>query len=253
MRRNKKKAEEHVNHERWLITYADLITLLLVFFIIMYAMSKVDVSKYDVLASALQHQFKQAETFLPKNNGIAGKMSNTNSNQDQKQTDQMDQKNDKDKAEHEKKEKELQEFKNKIDTYISEHQLDALINVADTKRGIAITLDDVFLFNSGQAVLKPPAFDILNKLATLLPGLKNKVSIEGHTDSVPVATGSVFRDNWGLSSERALNVLRYLTQKNNLNPTQFVATGYADTVPKTDNDTAENRSKNRRVEIIILR
>ncbi|WP_442602663.1 flagellar motor protein MotB [Paenibacillus sp. KN14-4R] len=249
MRRNKKRSGEHENHERWLITYADLITLLLVFFIIMYAMSKVDVSKYDVLASALQHQFKQAETFLPKNNGIAGKMSTTNSNDDKKQTNQQEKKN----QENEKKEKELQEFKQKIDTYIAEHQLEAQINVTNTNRGVSITLDDVFLFNSGQAVLKPPAFDILNKLATLLPGLNSKVAIEGHTDNVPVATGSIFHDNWGLSSERALNVLRYLTEKHKLDPTQFIATGFADTVPKADNDTPENRSKNRRVEITILR
>jgi chemotaxis protein MotB len=249
MARRGKRREEHVNHERWLITYADLITLLLVFFIIMYAMSKVDVSKFEVLSRALQLQFRQADSLLPRNQGMVGKMSPAIQEQDQSQTEQIM----RHQQEQDKKEKELHDFKSKIETYIQENKLQTQISVADVPKGIAITLNDVFLFDLGRADLKPPAYDILNRLATLLPTLDAKVAIEGHTDNIPVNTGSIYRDNWGLSSERALSVLRYLTGKAGLNDKNFVAAGYADTMPKAPNDTPENRSKNRRVEITILR
>jgi len=248
-RKGRKKAEEHGNHERWLITYSDLITLLLVFFVIMYAMSKVDVSKFEVLSRALQMQFRQADSLLPKNNGYVGNMSREVAEDEEKRTTDVQRQQE----EKDQKEKELHEFKDKIESYIKENDLQSQITVADTPKGIAITLNDVFLFDLGKADLKPPAYDILNRLATLLPTLNTKVAIEGHTDNIPVNTGSIYRDNWGLSSERALSVLRYLTGKAGLADNTFVATGYADTVPKAPNDTPENRAKNRRVEITILR
>jgi len=259
MARRGKKEEAHENHERWLITYSDLITLLLVFFVIMYSMSKIDVSKYEVLAQALQLEFRKADSLLQQNPGVSGQMSRTNKNADENETEDILQNNlDKDKEfefteEQKQREKELQEFKEKIETYVKEHQLEAQIVVANTQRGIAITLDDAFLFDLGRADLKPPAFDILNRLATLLPSLNAKVAIEGHTDNIPVNTGSLYRDNWGLSSMRALSVLRYLTEVAGLSDKNFVTSGYADTVPKASNDTPEDRAKNRRVEITILR
>jgi chemotaxis protein MotB len=241
MARRGKKPEIPENHERWLITYADLITLLLVFFIIMYSMSQVDQSKYESLSRSLNLQFNKADSILEMNSGLSGIMNPTMSNAID---GNLDQKNE---------EKELTEFKEQIDTYIKEHNLETEVTVADTTRGITITLNDVFLFDLGKAELKPPAFDIMNHLATLLPELDAKVAIEGHTDNVPMKTGSYYKDNWELSLQRSLSVLRYLTGKVNMDENKFIVTGYADTMPKVDNDTPENRAKNRRVEITILR
>lgn len=241
MARRGKKQEAPENHERWLITYADLITLLLVFFIIMYSMSQVDQSKYESLSQSLNLQFNKADSILEMNSGLTDGMNPSMSNGIEGKLSQ------------ENEEQKLEEFKNQIDTYIQEHELDTEVTVEDTKRGITITMNDVFLFDLGKADLKPPAFDIMDHLATLLPELDAKVAIEGHTDNVPMKTGSYYKDNWELSLQRSLSVLRYLTGKVNMDDNKFIVTGYADTMPKVPNDTPENRAKNRRVEITILR
>ncbi|WP_261303514.1 OmpA/MotB family protein [Paenibacillus andongensis] len=261
MARRGKKHEEHVNHERWLITYADLITLLLVFFIIMYAMSKVDVQKYSVLAQALNMQFQKADSVLDKGFGVSGQMTpkqgdaKTPQNQNQSQDDQKEEK-DKTKPEEnekEKREKELQDLLKQVQAYIKDQNLEAQVSASDTERGVAITLNDLFLFDLGKADLKTASFPILQKLASLIPTLNSKVSIEGHTDNLPLATGSPFKDNWGLSFARSLSVLRYFSDTAKLDNNKFIATAYADTMPKVANTSDENRSKNRRVEIIVLR
>ncbi|MGG1552384.1 flagellar motor protein MotB [Paenibacillus ferrarius] len=263
MARRGKKPEEHVNHERWLITYADLITLLLVFFIIMYAMSKVDVQKYSVLAQALNLQFQKADSILDKGHGISGQMTPKQGDADSKDKDYTQQNQDVKKEENnqtkpeenekEKREKELQDLLKQVQTYIQDQNLQQQVSATDTERGVAITLNDLFLFDLGKADLKGPSLPILQKLASLFPTLNSKVSIEGHTDDLPLAPGSQFQDNWGLSFARSLSVLRYFSNTAHLDDKKFVATAYADTMPKVPNTSEENRSKNRRVEIIILR
>lgn len=255
MPRRGKKQPEHGNHERWLITYADLITLLLVFFIIMYAMSKVDVQKYSVLAQALNLQFQKADSILENGKGISGQITPKEGDSDSKDKDFKQQNVDtkQNDAEKEKKEKELQDLLKQIQAYIQEQNLQSDVSATDTDRGVAITLNDLFLFDLGRADLKPASYPILQKLASLFPTLRSKVSIEGHTDNIPLATGSPFKDNWGLSFARSLSVLRYFSDTAGVEDDKFVATAYADTMPKVSNDSEANRAKNRRVEIIVLR
>lgn len=256
-RRNKGKHAEHENHERWLITYADLITLLLIFFVIMYAMSKVDKAKFDVLAQTLQFQFKNSDTMLPSGSGVIGSVDigrGTNGKEPNKsdsteETEEQKQK----REEQEKKEQELQDLLQKINQYVNENQLQNQVFVADTQRGIAVTLNDLFLFDLGKADLKAGAFPILDKLSSLFLTLEAKISIEGHTDNLPLATGSAFKDNLGLSFERSASVSRYFTDKSKLPADMFISAAFADTRPVAPNDTAENRQKNRRVEIVVLR
>lgn len=245
MARKRKRQESHENHERWLITYADLITLLLIFFVIMYAMSKIDTAKYEVLAQALRLEFKKADTMMPQNSGLIGRVDPGKGKEGDKTNKDV---NDK-----EKKEQELQDLLKVVNEYIKENQLEDQVHVADTPRGIAITLNDLFLFDLGKADLKPAAFPVLDKLASLFPTLHAKISIEGHTDNLPLSTGSVYRDNWGLSNARSLSVLRYFIYNAHLDEANFISTGYADTMPVAPNDTEENRQKNRRVEIVVLR
>ncbi|MFD0696285.1 flagellar motor protein MotB [Paenibacillus sp. GCM10027628] len=263
MARRGKKHEEHVNHERWLITYADLITLLLVFFIIMYAMSKVDSQKYAVLAQVLNLQFQKADSVLDKGHGISGQMTPKQGDADSKDKDFTQHNQDVQKEEHdkskpedndkEKREKELQDLLKQVQAYITDQNLQAQVSASDTDRGVAITLNDLFLFDLGKADLKPASIPILQKLASLFPTLNTKVSIEGHTDNLPLATGSPYKDNWGLSFARSLSVLRYFSDTAGLDDNKFIATAYADTMPKVSNNSDENRAKNRRVEIIVLR
>jgi chemotaxis protein MotB len=246
MARKRKTSEEQENHERWLITYSDLITLLLIFFVIMYAMSKIDTAKYEVLAQALKLEFKKADTILPHNAGVTGSLTPGKGSKDEQTKKNED--SDKD-----KKEKELQELLKIVNQYIDEKQLQGQVSAADTPRGIAITLNDLFLFDLGKAELRPAAYPILDKLASLFPTLKSKISIEGHTDNLPLAPGSAYQDNWGLSDARSLSVLRYFINQAKLDGSNFISTGYADTMPVAPNDSADNRQKNRRVEIIVLR
>ncbi|GCL73712.1 flagellar motor protein [Paenibacillus naphthalenovorans] len=243
-RRNRRKHQQQENHERWLITYADLITLLLIFFVVMYAMSKIDAKKYDVLSQALKSEFLKADSIMQQGEGVIGAANPAKGGSDETKREQQE-------KEHE--EKQLENLLEQIQAYIDEHQLQTQISAADTPRGVAITLNDLFLFDLGNAELKPAAFPILNQLASLFPSLDATISIEGHTDNLPLATGSVFRDNWGLSQARSLSVLRYFVNHAKLDEKKFISTSYADTRPVADNNTPENRAKNRRVEIVVLR
>ncbi|NOU95137.1 OmpA family protein [Paenibacillus sp. LMG 31456] len=252
-RRNKKHAE-HENHERWLITYADLITLLLIFFVIMYAMSKIDTEKYQILSQALNFEYKKADSVLPQGQGVLGRVSTAKANEgDKSENAEKEKKEKEEKEQKEIREKQLENLLEKIQQYIQQQNLQAQVFAANTPKGISVTLNDLFLFDLGKAELKKEAFPILNQLATLFPTLNTTISIEGHTDNLPLATGSLYRDNWGLSNERSLSVLRYFINTAGLDPKKFMSSGYADTRPVAGNDTLENRAKNRRVEIVVLR
>ncbi|WP_426450543.1 flagellar motor protein MotB [Paenibacillus sp. S-38] len=232
------------SHDRWLITYADLITLLLIFFVVMYSMSKVDLDKYDVLSDALRFEFKRSNSVLNGGNGIAGGAAPPLDSDDARVQ-----------LEREKqlyRERQFQQMVGQMQSYIEANNLQAQVAAATTSRGVTFTLNDLFLFDLGKADLKPEAKPVLEKLAGLFAEIQATISIEGHTDDLPLATGSVYVDNWGLSGARSLSVLRYFLYDTQLDPQKFVSASYAHTRPVVENTTAENRAKNRRVEIVVL-
>ncbi|MEF3305420.1 flagellar motor protein MotB [Paenibacillus sp. GYB003] len=251
-RRRKAKDVSHQSSERWLITYADLITLLMIFFVIMYAMSKVDVAKYESLAQALQLQFADGPSIVPKGAGIMGEAIPRES-PDPAVRERQSAENDAEREARNQKEEELQNLLKVVREYIAEQRLEGQVSAKDTSRGIAITLNDLFLFDLGKADLKPGAYPVLEKLASLFPKLNAKVGIEGHTDDLPLATGSLYQDNWGLSQARSVSVIRYFVNSAKLEPATFISSAYADTKPVAPNDSEANRQKNRRVEIVVLR
>lgn len=254
-RRRKQPSASHSSSERWLITYADLITLLMIFFVILYAMSKIDSAKYDTLSKALQMQFNDGSSIIPKGTGIMGEAipgDPKTGEQTQQQPESKTELN----AEVEKekeKEKELQNLLKIVQQYISDQHLEEQLSASDTPRGIAIKLNDLFLFDLGRADLKQGAYPLLEKLASLFSTLDTRVSIEGHTDDLPLATGSAYQDNWGLSQARSVSVIRYFVNTAKLDADTFISSAYADTKPVAPNDSETNRQKNRRVEIVVLR
>lgn len=250
-RRNKKRAS-HENHERWLITYADLITLLLIFFVIMYAMSKVDMQKYEVLAESLHLQFTKGDSILERNDGIMGSLKPGES---PAPTPAATPQATPSEAEQEKlqREKDLQDLLAKVTQYIADNNLQAQVSAHNAQRGVVIKLNDLILFDLGKAELKPAALPILDQLASLFHSLNTKISIEGHTDNLPLQTGSLYKDNWGLSQARSVSVVRHFLNAENMRDDMFVSAAYADTIPVAPNDSEENRAKNRRVEIVVLR
>ncbi|MEK4363651.1 flagellar motor protein MotB [Paenibacillus sp. FSL M8-0212] len=274
-RRSKRRGKrETIDHrDRWMITYADLITLLLIFFVIMYAMSNLDSGKYDVVTQSLQNTFNASDSILELGEGLGEKPGQTITETPPSEVQGEDPSkgegtpsdagtatpddDDKPLTEREEQfrsqEQELQNLFNVITQYIEDNKLENQIFVADKPQGLSITLSDRFLFDQGQAALKDGAAPTLSKLASLFRDLNTVVSIEGHTDNIPVGANSTYKDNWELSGERALSVLRFFLDTEKLNPDGFQYAGYADTRPTGDNTTAAGRQKNRRVEITVLR
>ena len=229
----KKEAEKEGNQDRWLLTYADLITLLLIFFVIMYAMSKVDASKFDQLVEMLSKAFggqKSAITMsnmglLPQN-AVFGDTRTKQRKLYVKAVGQM--------------QKEISS---------------RAIRVAEDERGIVISLASDFYFGSGRADFGDSTEAVLKKLSGLLHTTAGNIRIEGHTDDMPIVQGSSLAQrlptNWELSSQRAVNVLKFF-EKLGLERTRLSASAYADTRPAKPNDTYEGRAYNRRVEIVIM-
>lgn len=248
--KRKRRSAPHENHERWLITYADLITLLLIFFVVLYAMSQIDVKKYDTLAESLTHQFRHADSVVELGTGITGALDRSKFETPPPSATPSD---DPQLDEARIKEQELQDLLKIIQQYVKINHLEKQVFVEDTPKGIAIRLSDVFLFDLGKADLKKPALPILDRLSSLFGKLDTTISIQGHTDNLPIQAGGTFQDNWGLSAGRALSVLRYFVDTRKVVEDKFEVAGYADTRPIAKNDSEANRQKNRRVEILVLR
>lgn len=293
MRQRNRRSRRPFVHEpkdRWMITYADLITLLLIFFVVMYAMSSLDTEKYKIVTGSLSETFKNGNPVLDGGSGLLdgkkGSQGSNSANGEDKGTgsggngenagksaesgtgntgsdsgtgtgssgdnSQNVQPSARELAFREQEAK-LSSLMGVITKYVEDNNLGDQIFVADKPQGIAITLSDRFLFDAGRAELKPPAFPALRQLAGLFRGIGASISIEGHTDNTPVSASSHYNDNWELSGARALSVLRFFLESEGLNPATFQYAGYADTRPAYDNSTAEGRQKNRRVELIVLR
>ncbi|AZK45948.1 flagellar motor protein MotB [Paenibacillus lentus] len=280
-RNRQRRREGAETKDRWLITYADLITLLLIFFVIMYAMSRLDIEKYEVVTESLQQTFKSGDSILENGSGVLGSADRythrnppssgeqgthqegshgkeaQGPNQNQGSDPELGTSSQGPLTERElafrKQEEELINLMKVIEAYIKDNELEDQITVADLPKGISITLSDRFLFDVGKAELKEGSAKTLSKLASLFSNLDTIISIEGHTDNLPIVHASRYKDNWELSGARALSVLRYFVDTEKLDPKGFQYAGYADTRPDGDNSTEAGRQKNRRVEITVLR
>jgi len=150
---------------------------------------------------------------------------------------------------------EVEEFKKlyeQMSEYIKENNLEASITLRLDERGLLVRFMDNVLFDSGKADLTPNASDIINKVAEIIRQNDKIIRIEGHTDNVPINTFR-FPSNWELSTTRAVNVVKYLIEENGIYAYRLSASGYSDQHPVDDNNTAEGRQKNRRVDMVILR
>ncbi|HNQ64083.1 MAG TPA: flagellar motor protein MotB [Syntrophorhabdaceae bacterium] len=229
--RRKNGADEHENLERWLLTYADLITLLLAFFIMMYTFSKQDAQKYNEVTAHLKSIFSGGSGIAKKGN-LEGKL--PVDLQMQIGSNAMIE------------ERIKQEFREIAD----ENGLKNNITVFTDARGVVVRIMDKAFYDEGKADLKQGAKNALNKIIPIMKGIKNHIRIEGHTDDTPISKGE-FKSNWELSVRRATEVVRYIVEKGPIAPDRVSATGYAEYRPIVSNDTAENKALNRRVEIII--
>jgi chemotaxis protein MotB len=231
----KKKHEEHENHERWLVSYADFITLLFAFFVVMYSISSVNEGKFrtvsDSIKAALNPIVSPANVAVPFTIG-QNKAVTVNPTIDTV------------------KEPAVRRLREIMRSLKNETQLDIIQMKELTNGDIVLTLPDTVLFRAGEAVLRPEARPFIQAISEVLIELDRHVRVEGHTDSVPISTVQ-FPSNWELSATRAVTVVRTLSEQYGLQADHLTAVGHADSRPLADNLTPENRAKNRRVEIVV--
>lgn len=221
--KKRRKHDERDNVERWMISYADFVTLLFACFATMYAISQVDPNKFEKVVESMRSAFK-SDTVRSSGPIIEGI---TPINPDVIRLEK--------------------EFRKTIDTLSTKED----IEVRRDERGVIISLGDHVLFDVGQAIIKEAAIPTLTAIASIIQKLPNNVTVEGHTDNVPISS-SKYASNWELSTARATSVLNYLLKNYNLSPERFSAAGYAEFKPIALNATPSGRAKNRRVDIVVI-
>lgn len=250
----RKHLEEEVdNKERWLVSYADFITLLFAFFVVMYSISSVNEGKYKVLSDSLEGVFNAPQkAILPIQVGDVPVRAESNSAPAInimpviKTPDPLDQ---------EKKMREMQEqeelnqiageFEDSFEDLIFEQK----VSVQKKDDWIEISLDDTVVFSSGGVEPIDEALPIIEKIARIMEGHDNAMLVEGHTDNIPIRSAT-FPSNWELSAARAASVVRYLAIEG-VSPSRMGAMGYGEFQPVVRNDTPTGRRKNRRVVLLI--
>ncbi|HEY9062596.1 MAG TPA: flagellar motor protein MotB [Pseudobacteroides sp.] len=230
------------NTERWLLTYSDLMNLLLIFFIILYAMSQVDAEKFNQLAASLREELgsSQAGTYI----GTTG-TSNSLIDLNEGSTSTVIPDN--------LEKKQMEEVKRRVESLVREKGLMDQVTVNVQERGVEISMQDNLLFKSGSAVYETSAKTTLAEIGKIIKSLPgNQIRVEGHTDNDPINT-ALFPSNWELSSARATNVVRTLIDTAGLNPLKISAIGFGEYRPKAPNTTTYNKRINRRVDIVIVK
>lgn len=250
-RRGDAGGEGASSSERWLLTYADMITLLLALFVVLFSISAVNVSKFKTLKETLEQAFSPhilsgGGSIIP--NGGSEATSNKAAAAIAALATQKA-----DASTMHAEEEQFQRLKEKLDAYAREHGFSASIETTITQRGLVIRLlTDRVLFNSGSAVLKPEATPLLGEIAHLVNlDRSHPISVEGNTDDVPIST-SQFPSNWELSVARATGVVRFLIGRG-VTARRLEASGVAGERPIAPNTSEGGRSRNRRVEIALLR
>ncbi|QED48962.1 flagellar motor protein MotS [Cytobacillus dafuensis] len=227
----------------WMVTFSDLITLILVFFILLFSMSQIDMLKFKAITESFREQFFDfypsvvpldnpagIEADMPVNDKNEGK---ANENSDQDSTDES-----------------LENLLTEVQSFLDKNGMDDVIIANRTERGVVLVLQEKVLFAPGEANVIADAHPFLDKVGELLKNLPNLVKVEGHTDDRPMNSYR-YPSNWELSAARASSVINYLIEEHQLDSSRFIAVGYSDTRPIVPNDSPENRQKNRRVEIVI--
>ncbi len=226
MKKQKGHDGGHDNEERWLLTYADLITLLLGLFVILYAMSKIDAGKYAEFVTAMEGVFGSPRGVMHGNAGLLPAPMPAWQVERQRIVDEL-----------------------RAATHMDGQG--RAISISYNERGITVHIMEEMLFPSGSADIKSTSIGTLDSLAVVLRSLHNDIRVEGHTDDVPINTAA-FASNWHLSVARAVNVGYYLIEHHGLKAERVSVVGYSEYRPLVPNDSPEHRARNRRVDLVIL-
>ena len=235
--------DDHETHERWLVSYADFITLLFAFFVVMYAISTLNEGKYRVLSDALVMAFRHDRVVTPQSTGMAP-INRTTAALPQPLRPRVIDPLRKD------QERRLLDLASKIKDALAPLVKTGQVRLTQLPRGIAVEINASVLFAAGQANLQPESVAALEAVAHVLGNAGDPVQVEGHTDNLPIASAQ-FPSNWELASARASSVVRLFVQSG-MDAARLSAVGYADNRPVESNDTPEGRARNRRVTLMII-
>lgn len=259
MSKKRRPQEEHHTDETWLIPYADLLTLLLALFIVLFASSQVDQEKFEQLSNAFTGAFSggfsmfQSTDIIPIDDELVYRESDvwnewTSSSEDAQSSALAEQL-----ELIEKETNELIALQEQIDDYIVESGLADSLQTHLNNQQLMITISDVALFASASATVKPDGHTLALSMAEMLKQYPQyEVKVSGHTDILPINTPE-FPSNWDLSAKRALNFMKILLDDDEPNPGRFSAVGYGEYRPVATNETVDGRTQNRRVEVSIIR
>ncbi|MCU7842911.1 MAG: flagellar motor protein MotD [Candidatus Thiodiazotropha sp. (ex Monitilora ramsayi)] len=267
MARRRKRQEEPANHERWIVSYADFITLLFAFFVVMYSVSSVNEGKYRVLSQTLTHAFQESGRSLdPIQVGEQRRQSGEIVGAEQEnaliQTDVRlgpgtyddfgrDRENQDVVADIPSEEGQRLSFlAATIEDMLGAYVEQDLVEVTYTKNRVKVNMKDKMLFASGRATLSKTAVTALRNISQVLAKVPNQIQVEGNTDNRPIHTEE-FPSNWELSAARAASVVHLMTRMG-VDPDRMSAIGYGEHRPAAENDTEVGRAKNRRVTLVIL-
>ena len=246
----KKKAEEHENLERWLVSYADFMTLLFATFVVLYALSQINVNEFKKVEESLKKAFSMQSFW----DGGSGVMNAGNSLLDESSANSMIDTLMMEYISPRYEQESYEQIKKELDDMVKSGELSG-INASIDERGLVIILNDNnILFKSGSAQLSEDAMKKLETIGKLIVEkfAMHSIRVEGHTDSLPISGGK-YPSNWELSSARASSIVRYLIDRFHILPDLMSAVGYADTRPVDTAKTPEALAKNRRVEIVVQR
>ncbi|TYQ14900.1 UNVERIFIED_CONTAM: chemotaxis protein MotB [Acetivibrio alkalicellulosi] len=263
MRKKNHDVEEEQSEgaPEWMVTYSDLVTLLLTFFILLFSMAVIDKDRFEQVASSLRSAFLsnsdgemfdhnkgkeiisitdsiQSSDLIESNIGNITDINNEGRVTGGKEDDEAE------------KTKGLEEFVREIKQYILDMELDEYVTVLDEKTQVILRIDSVILFDLGRADIKREGETTLKKIGELLNDFDAEVAVQGHTDNLPINT-HLFPSNWELSTRRATNVVLFFVEESRVNPIRLTATGNGEFRPIAPNDNAKNRQKNRRIDIVI--
>ena len=225
-----KPRDARASHDRWLISYADLVTLLLAFFTTLYAASTVDANKLGPLTSSLQSAFDTpvqataprdgAPTLVPPVEIVARQSA-------------------------------MEALRRKLDAALAEALAARRVEVIQDLRGLVISMPDDAAFPSAGTAMAPAALDMIERVAAAVAPLSNSIRIEGHTDDLPIRTAR-YGSNWELSTARAAAVVAHLVTAKGIDPARLSAAGYGEFHPRVPNTSPGNRARNRRIDIVVL-
>ncbi|SDB94097.1 chemotaxis protein MotB [Pelagirhabdus alkalitolerans] len=253
-----RKKKQSKGSPKWMTTFADMMTLILVFFILLFSMSQIDAARFEAVAESFRNRMvfdgfpSPVEMDQPSDSSdMRDQLDGMEQFDPDFFEDEEDDETDFDEDELEEDEDSLDELLQEVEMFLEDNQLEEVISANRTDQGVVLILQERILFDTGEAVIKSEGEPFLDKIALLLSNIPNYVRVEGHTDDRPISTPE-FPSNWELSGARASSVIRHIIDANDFEEDRFMAVGYGDTRPIVPNDSPENWQRNRRVEVVIL-